>query len=67
VRGYVIVQSPGNPASVVDQQGHARAVYGENALFVVRPDNYIGLVLAETDVGAVTDYLRRITTGPSQR
>jgi 2-polyprenyl-6-methoxyphenol hydroxylase-like FAD-dependent oxidoreductase len=65
VRAYVIAQTPDEPASVVDEQGHARAAYGDDALFVIRPDNYVGLVLADADPAALMGYLRRITARQS--
>jgi len=65
VRTYVIAQTPDEPASVVDEQGHARAAYGDDALFVIRPDNYVGLVLADADPAALMGYLRRITARQS--
>jgi hypothetical protein len=49
----------------VDEQAHARAIYGDDALFVIRPDNYIGLVVADADPALVIDYLRRITAPAS--
>jgi hypothetical protein len=63
VRGYVIVEPPGDHASLVDQQGHARAACGDDAPFAIRPDNYVGLVLAdpEPESEPVMDYLQRIT------
>lgn len=61
VRGYVIAQTPEEKADVVDAQGHARAAYSDEALFVIRPDNYVGLVLTDADSAPLTNYLKRIT------
>ncbi|MHB1057185.1 MAG: FAD-dependent monooxygenase [Rhodanobacter sp.] len=61
VRGHVIAASPDAAADLLDGEGHARAAYGDDALFVIRPDNYVGLVAADADPAAVLDYLRRIT------
>jgi 2-polyprenyl-6-methoxyphenol hydroxylase-like FAD-dependent oxidoreductase len=61
VQGRVIVGRPGDPGHYVDSEGHARAAYGEDALFVVRPDNYVGLAIAEPDVAKVVAYLTRIS------
>jgi hypothetical protein len=45
----------------VDEQGHAHAAYSDDALFVIRPDNYVGMVLTVTDPTPLMNYLRRIT------
>jgi 2-polyprenyl-6-methoxyphenol hydroxylase-like FAD-dependent oxidoreductase len=60
LKGYVIVDRPGDPRHVVDAAGHARAAYGEDALFVVRPDNYVGLATRDADVETVIGYLGQI-------
>ena len=60
VRGHVIVGQPGDRRHYVDSEGHARAAYGEGALFAMRPDNYIGLATAQPDIAKVTAYLKRI-------
>lgn len=65
LRSYVIAASPDDAADFVDEQSHARAAYGDDALFVIRPDNYVGLVVADTDPAPVIDYLRRIATPAS--
>jgi FAD binding domain len=57
---HAIVAEADGRAGVVDQQGHARAAYGEDVLFVVRPDNYIGLATASLDEKPVLDYLQAI-------
>jgi hypothetical protein len=61
VRAYVIAQTPDEQANLADEQGHARAAYGDDALFVIRPDNYVGLVLADAAPTPVMDDLQRIT------
>jgi 2-polyprenyl-6-methoxyphenol hydroxylase-like FAD-dependent oxidoreductase len=60
VRGHVIAASPDAAADLVDEQGHAHAAYGDDALFVIRPDNYVGMVVTDTEPEAVVAYLRRI-------
>ena len=65
VRGYVIAASPHAATNLVDEQGHARTVYSDDALFVIRPDNYVGLVAADADPAPVMDYLRHITAPAS--
>ena len=65
VRGYVIAALPDTAANLVDEQGHARAAYGDDTLFVIRPDNYVGLVVADADPAPVLDYLRHITAPAS--
>jgi 2-polyprenyl-6-methoxyphenol hydroxylase-like FAD-dependent oxidoreductase len=61
VRGHVIVSQPGDPAHYyVDGEGFARAAYGDASLFVIRPDNYVGMATLEPDASAVIEYLRRI-------
>jgi 2-polyprenyl-6-methoxyphenol hydroxylase-like FAD-dependent oxidoreductase len=66
VQGRLIVSQPGDPRHYVDSEDHARAAYGEGVLFVVRPDNYVGLATAEPDTAKVTAYLKRIAT-PAHR
>lgn len=65
VRAYVITASPDASADHVDEQGHARTAYGDDALFVIRPDNYVGMVTTETDPAPLMDYLRRIAVSAS--
>ena len=60
VRAYVITQAPDDTANLVDAQGHAHAAYGDDALFLIRPDNYVGLVLSDTNPVPLMEYLRRI-------
>jgi 2-polyprenyl-6-methoxyphenol hydroxylase-like FAD-dependent oxidoreductase len=58
LRGYVIVDRSTNPAHYSDRDGNAHAAYAQDTLFVVRPDNYVGLATREVDESALTDYLR---------
>jgi 2-polyprenyl-6-methoxyphenol hydroxylase-like FAD-dependent oxidoreductase len=60
VRGCVVVDQPGHVAHYVDQQGHARAAYADDTLFVIRPDNYVGMATASVDTPALLDYLQPI-------
>jgi 2-polyprenyl-6-methoxyphenol hydroxylase-like FAD-dependent oxidoreductase len=60
VKGYALVSGASDPGCYVDAQGHARATYGDDALFVVRPDNYIGMVTRGRDPAALFDYLRGV-------
>jgi len=59
-KGYVLVEAAGDPRHHVDTEGHARAAYGADTLFVVRPDNYVGLATDKADAAAVIDYLAGI-------
>ena len=54
MKGYVIAETPGD---IADAAGHARAAYGDGGLFVVRPDNYLGLATDEADPAPVIAYL----------
>jgi hypothetical protein len=42
---------------MVDDHGDLARVYGHDALVLVRPDGYVGLVADPGDTGAVSDYL----------
>jgi 2-polyprenyl-6-methoxyphenol hydroxylase-like FAD-dependent oxidoreductase len=48
------------PGGLVDDNGHAARAYGADALVLVRPDGYVGLVADATDTGEVADYLRSL-------
>ncbi|HEY0339398.1 MAG TPA: FAD-dependent monooxygenase, partial [Steroidobacteraceae bacterium] len=63
VRGYVIVASPNPAGYYVDEAGYARTAYADDTLFVIRPDNYIGMATTEIGVPAVLTYLKKITRG----
>ena len=58
LKGYVL--TAGDPRHYVDSEGHARAAYADNALFIVRPDNYVGLAMEAADVGAAVGYLSKL-------
>ncbi|WP_158884369.1 FAD-dependent monooxygenase [Rhodanobacter sp. L36] len=60
VRGYVIAASSDDMTNIVDEHDHARAAYGDEALFVIRPDNYVGMVTRHVDAAPLMEYLRRI-------
>lgn len=60
VQAYVIVGGFGNADHYRDAQGHACSAYGDQSLFVVRPDNYIGFAIDEVVPAAVMAYLERI-------
>jgi 2-polyprenyl-6-methoxyphenol hydroxylase-like FAD-dependent oxidoreductase len=62
VQGHVIVPAAGDVRHFLDSAGHARAAYAGETLFVVRPDNYIGMATTETDLPALTAYLAKIVT-----
>jgi 2-polyprenyl-6-methoxyphenol hydroxylase-like FAD-dependent oxidoreductase len=61
VQGYVIVAAPSAEGYHVDEEGHARAAYADDTLFVVRPDNYVGMATMEMSVPPVMTYLTKIT------
>jgi hypothetical protein len=46
----------GGGAGLVDDPGHARSAYGitEDALVLVRPDNYVGLIARATGPSRAT-------------
>jgi hypothetical protein len=55
VKPYLI-----GPGGLVDDAGHVAQAYGPDALILVRPDGYIGLI-ADADAGlAVADCLRSL-------
>jgi 2-polyprenyl-6-methoxyphenol hydroxylase-like FAD-dependent oxidoreductase len=60
VRTYIITATPDTAADIVDEQGQAHAAYDSDALFVIRPDNYVGFVSTNTDPMPLMNYLRRI-------
>jgi 2-polyprenyl-6-methoxyphenol hydroxylase-like FAD-dependent oxidoreductase len=59
LRGYVIVSDSesGSPTHYTDSEGHAQSSYGDGALFVVRPDNYIGMATLDVAANPVVEYL----------
>ncbi|MFE2087223.1 FAD-dependent monooxygenase [Streptomyces sp. NPDC059460] len=59
----------GGHEGLTDDEGHARSAYGitEDALVLVRPDNYVALIARATEHGAVADHLDRTALGRSRR
>jgi len=66
LRVYTIDRSPSgaavSDAQLIDQQGHARNAYGgeDGALFLIRPDGYIGAIGDSRSIGFVDSYLKQI-------
>ena len=54
------------PGGLVDDGGHVARAYGRDALVLVRPDGYIGLIADADDASAVADYLRMTRITPSR-
>jgi hypothetical protein len=50
----------GDGSDYFDRDGHARAAYGESSLYVIRPDNYVGMATDDGDLVRVKDYLRAV-------
>jgi len=48
------------PGGLLDDDGHVARAYGADALVLVRPDGYIGLVASPAQAGTVVDYLRSL-------
>jgi hypothetical protein len=48
------------PGGLLDDGGHAARAYGADALILVRPDGYIGLIADPEETGAVAGYLRSL-------
>jgi 2-polyprenyl-6-methoxyphenol hydroxylase-like FAD-dependent oxidoreductase len=46
------------PGGLIDDAGHVARAYGQDALILVRPDGYIGLIADADNPSAVADYLR---------
>jgi 2-polyprenyl-6-methoxyphenol hydroxylase-like FAD-dependent oxidoreductase len=55
IRPYLV-----GSGGLLDEDGHAARTYGSDALILIRPDGYIGLITAATDTRAVTEYLRSL-------
>src|SRR5262245_9357764 len=66
LRGHVVVPERGAAAHYVDAAGHARAAYSDSSLFVIRPDNYVGMATNDPDASPVIDYLKSVCA-PSHR
>ena len=58
LRGYHI----GPRDEMQDEQGHVRQAYGltDGDLVLVRPDGYIGAIIAQNDMSALESYLARV-------
>nr|QKW93633.1 pentachlorophenol monooxygenase [Cystobacter sp.] len=68
VRAHTVVE-PGDPSganALVDTHRHARTAYDldGNALVLVRPDGYIGLITQHPSAGSVHEYLRLVAASP---
>lgn len=52
--------------AVIDAEGHAHRGFQieDNALVLVRPDNYIGLIARPAEAAALDTYFDRLRTGP---
>ncbi len=48
------------PGGLLDDDGHVAHAYGTDALVLVRPDGYVGLVADPTDPASVAEYLRAL-------
>jgi len=48
------------PGGLIDDGGHVARAYGEDALVLVRPDGYVGLIADADDASAVAGYLRSL-------
>ncbi len=55
VKPYLI-----GPGGLIDEAGHAAHAYGQDALILIRPDGYIGLIADADDASAVAGYLRSL-------
>jgi 2-polyprenyl-6-methoxyphenol hydroxylase-like FAD-dependent oxidoreductase len=60
MKGYAICDGG---SDYFDRDGHARTAYGESSLYVIRPDNYVGLVTDDCDLARVRDYIRASGAG----
>jgi 2-polyprenyl-6-methoxyphenol hydroxylase-like FAD-dependent oxidoreductase len=66
LRVYTIDRSPSNTAApdtqLIDHHGHARNGYGgeDGALFLIRPDGYVGAIGDSRSIGFVESYLEQI-------
>jgi 2-polyprenyl-6-methoxyphenol hydroxylase-like FAD-dependent oxidoreductase len=61
LHGYVIVPKSkagtGGSSHYTDAEGHALYSYGDCSLYVVRPDNYIGMATLQPASAPIVDYL----------
>jgi len=60
LKGYVIAAARQDPRQYADAEGHARAAYRDDTLFIVRPDNYVGLVTETANTKTLTAYLAKL-------
>ena len=44
----------------MDDAGHVARAYGTDALILIRPDGYIGLVAGPAEMGSIAEYLRSL-------
>jgi hypothetical protein len=59
LRGFAI-GAAGDSGYIADSAGHAAQAYGGGALYLVRPDGYIGLVTDRREAEPVLDYLSEL-------
>lgn len=50
----------GLPICFYDEVAHARGAYHDGTLFIIRPDDYVGLATEVADTGVIAAYLRKI-------
>jgi 2-polyprenyl-6-methoxyphenol hydroxylase-like FAD-dependent oxidoreductase len=55
VKPYLI-----GPGGLLDDEGHVADAYGTDALILVRPDGYVGLIAHPTQPHSVSEYLRSL-------
>jgi 2-polyprenyl-6-methoxyphenol hydroxylase-like FAD-dependent oxidoreductase len=64
VKAYILVETKERADHYanhyVDSAGHARTAYREDTLFVVRPDNYIGLATQSENADDIASYLTKL-------
>jgi 2-polyprenyl-6-methoxyphenol hydroxylase-like FAD-dependent oxidoreductase len=49
------------PGGLLDDAGHVARAYGTDALILIRPDGYIGLIAGPAETAAVAGYLGRLS------
>jgi 2-polyprenyl-6-methoxyphenol hydroxylase-like FAD-dependent oxidoreductase len=60
IKGYILTETPARADHFVDAAGHARAAYHDDTLFVVRPDNYIGLATQSENADDIISYVTKL-------
>jgi len=60
LRTDIVRPCPIGPGGLIDDAGQVAHAYGQDALILVRPDGYIGLIADPDDTRAVADYLRSL-------